>query len=138
MRNIIPIALIVTLSIPLTCAAGPGGHGGPGGNDGPGRPDGGPGMIHHGGGKHSGTWLSVLPDIATALLIGGVTYWVVNGTYYQQADNGYVVVERPSDSPSTTLQVLDLGGKRYYVQQGHYYVRDINGNYTEVPRPAGL
>lgn len=135
MKRIIPIALIMTLSIPLTCAAGPGGHGG---NDGPGRPDGGPGMMHHGGGKHGGQWLSTLPDIATALLIGGMTYWVVNGIYYQQADNGYVVVERPAESPSKTMQILDFGGKRYYVQQGHYYVRDINGNYTEVPRPAGL
>ncbi len=46
--------------------------------------------------------------------------------------------KRPAEAPDSTLQVLDFNGKRYYVKEGHYYSRDIDGNYTEVPRPAGL
>jgi len=36
------------------------------------------------------------------------------------------------------LQALDYNGKRYYVQSGHYYQRNIDGEYIEVPRPDGL
>lgn len=38
----------------------------------------------------------------------------------------------------TGLIPLDLDGRRYYVREGHYYLREIDGRYTEVPPPAAL
>lgn len=117
-------ALIVTLSLPAF--AGPGGHGGP--------RAGGPWQYDRPGPGHR---VSILPDIATALLLGGLTYYVVNGIYYQKQGDQYIVVETPQETGSA-LNVVDFNGKRYYVRDGHYYQQDINGSYTEVPRPAGL
>lgn len=86
-----------------------------------------------------GDRFSILPDIATTVLLGGLTYYLVNGIYYQRQGTQYVVVEKPSSAPSPSgAQVLDFNGKRYYVRDGHYYTRDIDGNYFEVPRPNGL
>lgn len=86
-----------------------------------------------------GDRFSILPDIATTVLLGGLTYYLVNGIYYQRQGTQYVVVEKPSSAPSPSgAQVLDFNGKRYYVRDGHYYARDIDGNYFEVPRPSGL
>ena len=82
--------------------------------------------------------VSILPELATAVAIGGITYWLANGIYYQKQGDGYIVVEKPSAPADGALKTLDFDGKRYYVRDGHYYTRDINGNYTEVPRPAGL
>lgn len=141
MKSIIAVLLTATLAVPLMSFAGPGGPGGPGGHGGPGGfagPGGNPGMIPHGGGRQPNGWVSALPDLATTLLIGGMTYWIVNDIYYQRSGNGYVVVDRPVETTPRSMQVLDFGGKRYYVQEGHYYVREIDGHYTEVPRPAGL
>lgn len=80
-----------------------------------------------------------LPEAATAVLIGGLTYYLLNGSYYQRHGDEYVVVEPPAGSRvSNEMQVLDFNGKRFYVQDGHYYQRQIDGDYVEVPRPAGL
>ncbi|HDK9880138.1 MULTISPECIES: DUF6515 family protein [Klebsiella pneumoniae complex] len=114
--------LIVSPSLVLA-APGPGGPGGPG-------PDPFP---HHAPSPR----LSVLPDLATALIIGGLTYYVVNGIYYQKQGTEYIRVDTPSGANSG-LNVVDYNGKRYYVRNGSYYQRDIDGNYIEVPRPAGL
>ena len=81
--------------------------------------------------------LSVLPDLATALIIGGLTYYVINGIYYQKQGAEYIRVETPSGINSG-LNVVDYNGKRYYVRNGSYYQKDIDGNYIEVPRPSGL
>ncbi|WP_395490829.1 DUF6515 family protein [Cedecea davisae] len=81
--------------------------------------------------------LTVLPGLATAIIVGGLTYYVVNGIYYQRQGAEYVRVETPS-SPGAGISVLDYNGKRYYVRNGSYFQKDINGNYFEVPRPAGL
>jgi len=124
MKKAASLLFVAALVLPLSAFAGPGWHDNHGGH-GPDMP--GPG--HH---------VSILPDIATAVMIGGLTYWLVNGTYYQKQGPDYVVVERPADVPDSTLHTLDFNGKRYYVKEGHYYSRDIDGNYTEVPRPAGL
>lgn len=127
MNKAATIMLISALALPFSALAGPGGPGGHGGGHGP--------DMH---GPMPGHRVSILPDLATAVMIGGLTYWLVNGTYYQKQGPEYVVVERPAAAPDSTLQVLDFNGKRYYVKEGHYYSRDIEGNYTEVPRPAGL
>ena len=121
MKKIIPSLLALTLAMPAITLAQPGGpdFGGPG--------FGGPGP---GGG--------FLPDLATGVLIGGLTYYLLNGIYYQRQGDEYVVVNPPPDSPPQHLQALDYNGKRYYVQSGHYYQRNVDGDYIEVPPPAGL
>ena len=82
--------------------------------------------------------LSFLPEAAAAVLIGGLTYYVLNGNYYQrQDDNTYEVVDRPIER-SGDMHALDYNGERFYVQNGHYYRRNIDGQYLEVARPPGL
>ncbi|KGD72835.1 hypothetical protein HA49_11450 [Tatumella morbirosei] len=124
MKKVIAPLLALSLVLPGVAMAHPGFGGG-----GPGWGHGGPGW----GGRGS-----FLPDLATGVLIGGLTYYLLNGQYYQRQGNQYVVVNPPPQSAPQSTQVLDYGGKRYYVQAGHYYQRDINGEYIEVPRPAGL
>jgi len=82
--------------------------------------------------------LRFLPEAATAVLIGGLTYYLLNGSYYQRQGDTYVVVQPPDGPPASAMRVLDYNGKRYYVQDGHYYQREISGSYIEVPRPYGL
>lgn len=122
MKKVIASLLALTLLSPAIVSAHPGdwGH-----DHGPGPGWGGPGP----GG--------FLPDAATAVLIGGLTYYMLNGAYYQRQGNSYVVVEPPAE-PGSAMRVLDFNGKRFYVQDGHYYQREISGDYIEVPRPAGL
>ncbi|WP_168197653.1 hypothetical protein [Brenneria corticis] len=36
------------------------------------------------------------------------------------------------------MTVVDMNGERFYVKNGAYYKRTINGEYLEVPKPAGL
>ena len=80
-----------------------------------------------------------LPEAATAVLIGGLTYYLLNGNYYQRHGEEYVVVAPPAETRvSGEMRVLDFNGRRFYVQDGHYYQRQIDGDYVEVPRPAGL
>ncbi|WP_338031301.1 hypothetical protein [Entomohabitans teleogrylli] len=75
-----------------------------------------------------------MPGLATTLIIGGFTYYIVNDVYYRQYGAEYVQVAPPSEA----LNIVDYNGKRYYVRDGRYYQRDIDGNYIEVPRPVGL
>lgn len=92
---------------------------------------------------YPGHRVNILPDIATVLLIGGLTYYVANGIYYQRQNDHYVVVEPPATTAvkapsSDSLLPLDFNGRRYYVSDGHYYEHDVYGHYIEVDRPAGL
>lgn len=128
MKKVIASVLALTLLTPAIALAHPGPWG-----PGPGPHWGGPGP--HWGGPGP---LRFLPDAATAVLIGGLTYYLLNGSYYQRQGENYVVVQPPQSVPVEGMRVLDFNGKRYYVQEGHYYQRDINGSYTEVPRPYGL
>ncbi|MDE1187469.1 MAG: hypothetical protein PW844_13465 [Pantoea sp.] len=121
MKKVIASVLALTLLTPAIALAHPGPWG-----PGPGPHWGGPGPLHF------------LPDAATAVLIGGLTYYLLNGSYYQRQGENYVVVQPPQPVPVEGMRVLDFNGRRYYVQEGHYYQRDINGSYTEVPRPYGL
>lgn len=128
MKNVIASVLALTLLAPTMSFAHPYGWG-----PGPGPHWGGPGP--HWGGPGP---LRFLPEAATAVLIGGLTYYMLNGSYYQRQGDTYVVVQPPESSPESGMRVLDFNGKRYYVQEGHYYQRELGGSYVEVPRPYGL
>ncbi|RQM39167.1 DUF6515 family protein [Erwinia psidii] len=127
MKKVISTLLSLTLLSPVLVSAHPGGW-----DRGPG-----PGWGH--GGGHGPGRLSILPDAAAAVIIGGLTYYALNGMYYQrQNDNTYVVVQPPAERLSGSMNAVDYNGERFYVQYGHYYRRDIDGRYLEVPRPPGL
>jgi len=135
MKKVMTTLFALSLLTPALASAHPGGWG----------PGPGPGWHHDGGGWHGGRGpgrLSFLPGAAAAVLIGGLTYYVLNGNYYQrQNDNTYVVVDRPVEhyrDGYDDMRALDYNGERFYVQDGHYYRRNINGEYLEVPRPPGL
>lgn len=100
------------------------------------RPDAGPAPAPFNG-RGPAPRLNVLPDIATTLILGGLTYYVVNDVYYRKEGDVYIRVETPQ-SDLSGLNTVDYNGKRYYSRNGHYYQRDIDGNYYEVPRPSGL
>lgn len=139
MKKLLSLALSLSLVAPLASFAAPGwhdyGHGGHGwGGPGPGWAP-----------PHRGARFDFLPGVAATVLVAGLTYYVLDGIYYQRENNQYVVVDAPpapagyaTGGVSGNMTVLDLNGERYYVSQGHYYRRDINGQYLEVPRPAGL
>jgi len=130
MKKIIASLLTLTLLTPALAFAHPGDWGPPGGwgrHGGNGPHWGGPGPVRF------------LPEAATAVLTGGLTYYLLNGNYYQRHGDEYVVAEPPAESRvSSEMRVLDFNGKRFYVQAGHFYQRQIDGDYVEVPRPAGL
>ena len=158
MKKTIAACLLSSLVLPTLAVAepfghhpdeqGPGGrppmhhqgpeHGGPGGpRQGgfePGRGPGGPDHDRRGGGggpRHN------MPHDAEALLIGGVTYYLLNGLYYQHHGSEYVTVAPPPEE-ATSMTPLDYKGRRYYVQHGHYYSRTPAGEYVEIARPYGL
>lgn len=148
MKKVMVMLLSLSLMAPAMVMAGPGPggwHGGHGG--GPGGGPGGWGGGGWGGGRPSlGMRYGFLPQAAQTVLIAGLTYYVLNGIYYQRQENQYVVVQAPPapqnnyvvSNNSGAMSVLDLNGERFYVNQGHYYRRSINGDYLEVPRPPGL
>ncbi len=139
MKKVLILLFSLSLVMPVAGFAAPGWHGDH-------RP------YHYGphgwvGGRpHYGERFGFLPGVAATVLAAGLTYYVLDGIYYQRQNNEYVVVNAPADVPAPqayvsspgTMTVLDMNGERYYVNQGHYYRRDINGQYLEVPRPAGL
>lgn len=135
MKKLLVLLLSASLVAPAAVLAGPGGyHGGPG--------FGGPGW--HGPGPGRGARFPFLPGAAETVLIAGLTYYVLNGIYYQRQNDQYVVVEPPSPpryvvaGNNSNMTVVDMNGERFYVSQGHYYRRNIDGEYLEVPRPPGL
>ncbi|ARJ43817.1 hypothetical protein B1H58_18365 [Pantoea alhagi] len=128
MKKVIASLLALTLTTPVIALAHPG--------------EPGPGWHHGGDGPGWGrpAPFRFLPEAATAVLIGGLTYYLLNGTYYQRQGETYVVVKPPAERVTldNSMHALDYNGRRYYVQDGHYYERNINGEYLEVPRPPGL
>ncbi|ATA22906.1 hypothetical protein BIY26_11025 [Brenneria goodwinii] len=131
MKRSLTILVALSLLLPVSAIA----HPGPGGPGGPG----------HGGwgwGPRPGMSFDRLPYGVETVLIAGLTYYVVNGIFYQRQNDQYVVVDTPPNAATATTQggmtVLDMNGERFYVKNGFYYKRNINGEYIEVPKPAGL
>ncbi|AIX73913.1 MAG: DUF6515 family protein [Mixta calida] len=132
MKKVIASLLALTLTAPAVAVAHPYG------------PAPGPGWRHggewggHGWGRPAP--FRFLPEAATAVLIGGLTYYLLNGNVYQRQGETYVMVQPPTErmTMGDAMRALDYNGRRYYVQDGHYYERNIDGEYLEVPRPPGL
>jgi hypothetical protein len=82
-----------------------------------------------------------LPFGVKTVLLAGLTYYVLNEVYYQQQGSSYIIVDRPSGNTTTNmsrLTTLDIDGRRYYLNDGHYYQRELDGRYVEVASPLGL
>ena len=92
MKKVIASLLALTLITPAIAFAHPGGWG--------------PGPHGHWGG--GGGPLRFLPDAAVGVLIGGLTYYMLNGNYYQRQGDNYVVVEPPAAEPAREMRVLDF------------------------------
>jgi len=128
---------LLSMVIALPALAGPGDMDRPGGWE---RP-----APRHGKdaspGSAPGHRVDRLPGGVETLLLAGLTYYVLDGIFYRQQENHYVVVSPPPQvlvAAEAGLVPLDLDGRRFYVREGHYYLREIDGRYTEVPPPAAL
>lgn len=126
------IAVMLGLLLPSLAQAEPSPGGPPG--PGPGAPWDAPAP---------GMPVAHLPLGVETVIVAGLTYYMLNGIFYQRHNDGYVVVETPNNSASAVTTpggttVLDLNGQRFYVKNGSYYQRNINGEYIEVPKPPGL
>lgn len=121
------IAVMLGLLLPSLTHAEPGPGGPPG--FGPGAPWDAPAP---------GMPVAHLPLGVETVIVAGLTYYMLNGIFYQRHNDGYVVVDAPNNSNAGGMSVLDLNGQRFYVKNGSYYQRNINGEYIEVPKPAGL
>ncbi|WJY16072.1 hypothetical protein PCO82_05200 [Pectobacteriaceae bacterium CE90] len=103
---------------------------------------GGPGQAPIPAHRHEpGVYVDHLPPGVETALIAGLTYYVLNGIFYQQEHGRYIIVTPPPAANALShggLTVLDINGERFYVKDGTYYKRTINGEYIEVPKPAGL
>ena len=128
-KNICTWVMVILIASPSLVYAAPGG---PGGHGGYGRPH-----LSHAPNSPRSPRLDFLPALATTLILGGLTYYVVNDAYYRKQGTEYILVDSPTNI-SSNLNVVDYNNKRYYVRNGSYYQKDIDGNYIEVPRPAGL
>lgn len=93
----------------------------------------------------------IMPPGYKTVIAAGVTYFVLNELWYRMHGGVYQQVQAPASSnitiinnstPATVISsgmnVVDVNGIRYYVQNGHYYRRDTNGEYLEVAPPVGM
>ena len=71
---------------------------------------------------------------ATMLMVGGISYYELNGVYYRRLPEGYVVVEQPPGSPEFIQQNPPAQrDDRYY----WYYCREADKYYPYVKQCPG-
>lgn len=92
-------------------------------------------MAHPGG-----PGFNILPDAAAAVVIGGLTYWALNGNYYQKNGNQYVQVQAPPQAeaaPQDDEQPQDSGPPPDYAQsQDDAPPPDYAQSQNDAPPPA--
>ena len=86
---------------------------------------------------------TVLPGRFIKIAVGGLSYYYVNGIFYQKRDRGYVVVPAPMGAVVSKLpndhNVIMANGAQYYTYNGVYWKHTPSG-YIVVsePTPIGL
>ena len=91
---------------------------------------------------------NIMPPGYKTVIAAGVTYFVLNELWYRMHGGVYEQVQAPASSNVTiinngattttiantgsVMNVVDVNGTRYYVQDGRYYRRSPDGQYLEV------
>ena len=95
---------------------------------------------------------NIMPPGYKTVIAAGVTYFVLNELWYRMHGGVYEQVQAPASSNVTiinngattttiantgsVMNVVDVNGTRYYVQDGRYYRRSPDGQYLEVAPPS--
>jgi len=95
---------------------------------------------------------NIMPPGYKTVIAAGVTYFVLNELWYRMHGGVYEQVQAPTSSNVTiinngattttiantgsVMNVVDVNGTRYYVQDGRYYRRSPDGQYLEVAPPS--
>ncbi len=103
---------------------------------------------------HGPARYNVMPPGYKTVIAAGVTYFVLNELWYRMHGGAYEQVAAPASSNVTiinngattttiantgsVMNVVDVNGERFYVQNGIYYRRTPDGQYFEVAPPSGL
>ncbi len=103
---------------------------------------------------HGPSRYNVMPPGYKTVIAAGVTYFVLNELWYRMHGGVYEQVSAPASSNVTiinngattttiantgsVMNVVDVNGERFYVQNGRYYRRTPDGQYFEVSPPSGL
>jgi len=86
-------------------------------------------------------FVTVLPGRFVKIAFGGLSYYYVNGIFYQKRDRGYVVVAAPRGAVVSKLprgrRVIVDNGMRYYTFNGVYWKRTPAG-YIVVSNPTTI
>ncbi|MFA0440356.1 hypothetical protein BCU70_19525 [Vibrio sp. 10N.286.49.C2] len=83
-----------------------------------------------------------LPDSAIFLAIAGVSYALINGRYYEERNDHYVVVEKPNKRRYRLGQVIkrlpegatavNKKGQQYFVSRGDWFLPTGQGRFVVV------
>ena len=95
---------------------------------------------------------NIMPPGYKTVIAAGVTYFVLNELWYRMHGGVYEQVQAPASSNVTiinngattttiantgsVMNVVDVNGTLYYVQDGRYYRRSPDGQYLEVAPPS--
>lgn len=84
-------------------------------------------------------FVTVLPGRFVKIAFGGLSYYYVNGIFYQKRDRGYVVVAAPRGAVVSKLphghKVIVDNGMRYYTFNGAYW-KHAPAGYIVVYNPT--
>ncbi len=86
-------------------------------------------------------FVTVLPGRFAKIAFGGLSYYYVNGTFYQKRNSGYVVVAAPKGAVVSKLpdghKVIMVNGVRHYTYNGVYWKHTPSG-YIVVSDPTTI